>query len=169
MAFCPQCGAPVPDGVATCPQCGASMAPTVQQPQPQPQFQQQQQYQQFQQPYAPVPMVDPKDHTAEYDPKDISENKVFAMAPYLMGAIGIIVALLAAQKSEFTMFHVRQALKITMVNILLVICCIIPIVGWIFAGVCSIILVVLQFIMFFRVCKGKAVEVPIVGNLGFLK
>ena len=135
----------------------------------QPQYQQQQ-YQQFQQPYpAPVPMVDPKDHTAEYDPKDISENKVFAMAPYLMGALGIIVALLAAQKSEFTMFHVRQALKITLVQILLYVCCIVPFLGWIFCGVCSIILFVLQIIMFFRVCKGKAVEVPIVSNLGFLK
>ena len=176
MAFCPQCGTNVPDGTPNCPQCGApiGVAPAFDPNQGQQQFQQfqQQPYQQpYQQGYGAYPVVaaDPKDHTAEYDPDDISKNKVFAMAPYLLGTIGIIVALLAAQKSEFTMFHVRQALKITVVQVLLVICCIIPILGWIFAGVCSAIIFVLEIIMFFRVCKGKAIDVPIIGGLGFLK
>ena len=139
------------------------------------QFQQYQQqpYQQYQQqPYAapaPYPAVDPKDHTAEFDPKDVSDNKVFAMAAYLMGIAGVIITLLAAQKSPYAMFHVRQAVKITIVQVLLIFCCIIPILGWIFAGVCNIIIFVLEIIMFFRVCKGKAIEVPIISNLGFLK
>lgn len=180
MAFCPQCGANVADGVPNCPQCGAPMgaAPAFDQGQGQQnqQFQQYQQqpYQQYQQqpPYAapvPYPAVDPKDHTAEFDAKDISDNKVYAMAPYLLGTIGIIIALLAAQKSDFTTFHVRQAVKITIVQVLLIFCCIIPILGWIFAGVCNVIIFVLEIIMFFRVCKGKAIEVPIISNLGFLK
>ena len=38
-----------------------------------------------------VPAYDPYDHTAEFDPKDISDNKVFAMLCYLMDFIGIIV------------------------------------------------------------------------------
>lgn len=60
-----------------------------------------------------APAYDPYDHTAEFDPKDISDNKVFAMLCYLMDFIGIIVALLATHSSKYTMFHVRQALKIT--------------------------------------------------------
>lgn len=136
-------------------------------------------YQQFQQPGmppqqgfpgpAPYPSADPKDHTAEFDPKDISDNKVFAMAPYLLGIVGIIIALLAAQKSDFAMFHVRQALKLELLSVLVVICMIVPVLGWIFAPIASIILFVVQVIMFFRVCKGRAIEPPIVSSLGFLK
>ena len=47
------------------------------------------------QPYTAAP-VNPYDHTAEFDPKDISDNKVLAMLVYLMGAVGIIIALLAS-------------------------------------------------------------------------
>lgn len=78
-----------------------------------------------------VPAYDPYDHTAEFDPKDISDNKVFAMLCYLMDFIGIIVALLATHSSKYTMFHVRQALKITVVSILSVFVLIIPFLGWI--------------------------------------
>ena len=56
-----------------------------------------------------APYVDPKDHTAEFTPQDISEHKVFAMLPYLLGTIGIIIALLAAKDSKYIMFHVREA------------------------------------------------------------
>ena len=178
MAFCPNCGAQVPDGTTVCPQCGAQIAAAgqpqqgqPQQGQPQPNYQrpnfQQAPYQQP--PYRYQQAPDPKDHTAEFDPQDISDNKVFAMAAYLMGTLGAIIALLAAQKSPYAMFHVRQALKISMCEILLVIIAIIPIVGWIFSGVCTIILLVVRIILFFQVCHGKAKEAPIVGSLGFLK
>ena len=65
-----------------------------------------------------APYVDPKDHTAEFTPQDISEHKVFAMLPYLLGTIGIIIALLAAKDSKYIMFHVREALKLTVCAIL---------------------------------------------------
>lgn len=115
---------------------------------------------------------DPKDHTAEYDPKDISDNKVMAMLPYLMGTIGIIIALLASRESPYTYFHVRQALKITVCNALVgivtVILCwtvIVPIAG----AICAVILLVVRIISFFQVCGGSAKEVALVGGLGFLK
>lgn len=57
-----------------------------------------------QQYYAPV---DPYDHTAEFSQKDISDNKVIAMLVYLMGAVGIIIALLASSESPYVSFHVR--------------------------------------------------------------
>ena len=74
MKNCPKCGKPFDDNVAFCDACGTPLngAPA---------------------PVAAVPVVDPTDHTAEFDPKDISENKVLAMVPYLMGWIGIIIAL----------------------------------------------------------------------------
>ena len=59
------------------------------------------------------------DHTAEFDPKDISENKVVAMLVYLLGWVGIIIALLAANTSPYAAFHVRQGLKFVVLNCLI--------------------------------------------------
>ena len=68
------------------------------------------------------------------------------------------------------MVHVRQGLKLLVVEMLvLVIGSIIPILGWIAMGICVIILLVVEIICFVRVCKGQAKEAPIIGNFGFLK
>lgn len=94
------------------------------------------------------------------------------MLPYLMGTIGIIIALLACRESAYTYFHVRQALKITVCTILVTIITvvlfftmIVPIAG----GICAVILFVVKIICFFQVCFGKAKEAPIVSSFGFLK
>lgn len=120
----------------------------------------------------PPPQGDPYDHTAEFDPRDISDNKVFAMLGYLLGTVGIIIALLASRKSPFTMFHVRQALKFTVVNILMLIC--VALLFWtiivpVAYGVMSCIFLVLRVICFFQICSGKAKEPAIIRSLGFLK
>ena len=119
-----------------------------------------------------APYVDPKDHTAEFTPQDISNHKVFAMLPYLLGTIGIIIALLAAKDSDYIMFHVREALKLTvcavLVGIISAVLCwtvIVPIAG----GVCAIIILVVKIICFFQVCSGKAKEAAIISSFGFLR
>lgn len=118
------------------------------------------------------PYYDPKDHTGEFDAKDISDNKVMAMMPYLMGTVGIIIALLASRDSAYTAFHVRQALKITVVSALVGIITallfwtvIVPIAG----GICLVILFVVRIICFFQICSGKAKEPAIISSFGFLK
>lgn len=190
--ICPKCGSEMNDGSAFCTKCGAALGENAQnnngnpQGNPQngnpqmgnpqmnngmpygnPQSNNGMPYGMPQQPY-----VDPKDHTAEFDAKDISDNKVMAMLPYLMGTIGIIIALLASRESAYTYFHVRQALKISVVTILVslitaVLCwtIIVPIAG----AVCAIILLVVRIICFFQVCSGKAKEAAIVSSFGFLK
>ena len=155
MKICPTCQAANEDNAAFCAKCGTNLSEVT-----------------------PVPGAvtyqaqDPYDHTAEFDSKDISDYKVFAMLPYLMGVVGIFIALLAAQKSEYAMFHVRQALKFQVVNILLLLCS--AILCWTFlvpiaAGVCMCIVFVLEIIAFFQVCKGKAKEPAIIKKLGFLR
>lgn len=116
--------------------------------------------------------MDPKDHTKEFDGKDISDNKVIAMVPYIMGTVGIIIALLASKESPYAAFHVRQALKLTICNVLIGICSavlfftlIVPFAG----AVCALIILVVRIICFFQVCAGKAKEAPIVSSFGFLK
>lgn len=118
------------------------------------------------------PVFDPYDHTAEFTAKDISDNKVISMLVYLMGAIGIVIALLAANSSPYAAFHVRQALKFTVVSILLGIAA--AVLCWTFivpiaAGIAALALLVIKVICFFQICKGKAVEPYIIRNLTFLK
>ena len=116
--------------------------------------------------------ADATDHTADFDAADISENKVLAMLPYLMGWVGIIITLLASGTSPYAAFHVKQALKIQVCNALLGIIATvlaITIIVPIAAAVCILILGIINIICFFGVCAGKAKEPAIVCNLPFLK
>jgi|GEM_PF-65683 len=128
-----------------------------------------QQYQQpYGQPYQQAPVKDLKDHTEDYEAQDISENKVYAMLPYLFSIVGVIVALLAAKESPFVKFHIHESLKIAVCTALCAIIMLIPFVGTIVGGICMIILLVCSIIQFVRICQGKAKEAPIVSNFGFL-
>lgn len=115
---------------------------------------------------------DPYDHTSEFTAKDISDNKVIAMLVYLMGTIGIIVALLASKDSPYLSFHVRQALKFTVLEVLTGI--ITLLLFWTFivpiaAGIFGIVLYVCKIIAFFSICKGNAKEPYVVRSFNFLK
>ena len=153
MKNCPNCQAPLEDNAEFCSNCGAPLNG-------QPAYQ------------AAVPYVDPWDHTGDYDAKDISDNKIFAMTSYLLSVLGIVIALLAAQKSEYVMFHVRQALRFTIVELLvglasLLLCwtVIAPFAGF----VMMIILLVARIMAFVDVCKGKVRDPWLIRSLTFLR
>lgn len=117
-------------------------------------------------------VIPPWDHTHEFDAEDISENKVMALAAYILGPIGVIIALLAAQSSPYAGFHVRQGLKLTVLEalttiVMLLLCwtLIVPVAATIFL----IVLMIIRIIGFVHVCKGKAIELPIVRSMNFLK
>ena len=124
MKVCMNCHLTYDDAAQVCAQCGNPLVAVAPQ------------------------QVDLFDHTADFDAADISDNKVFAMLPYLMSWIGIIITLLAGSASPYASFHVRQALKIQ---------------------ICTALLGIVNIICFFHVCAGKAKEPAIVRNLGFLK
>jgi uncharacterized membrane protein len=152
MKFCPNCGSPLEEGAVSCPNCGDPLT--------------------LQATSAGTPYVDPTDHTAEFDAADISDNKVIAMLPYLLGVVGLIAALLAKGNSPYANFHARQYLKICVCQAIVAICSavlcwtiLVPIAG----GICVIILLVVRIICFFQICKGQAKEPAIVCKLGFLK
>ena len=145
MKVCTNCHLSFPDSASHCTQCGAPLTTVADQP------------------------GDPLDHTAEFDPADISANKVFALIPYLMGWVGVIITLLASSSSPYAGFHVRQALKIQIAALLSLVLLIIPFLGGVAAFDCKIIAIVLNLICFFRVCSGKAIEAPIVSSFKFLK
>lgn len=149
MKFCSHCGTQCEDNAVVCPACNQPLnaAPFV-------------------------PNLDPNDHTAEFSAKDISDNKVVAMLPYLLGVAGLIIALLMSGSSDYIKFHVRTALKFTVVETLLGIVTLL--LCWTFivpiaAGVCFVILFVLRIIAFFQICNGKAKDPAIISGFGFLK
>jgi len=143
MKYCSKCGAQCDDNATACPNCEAVFT-------------------------APA-AADNNDHTAEFDPKDISDNKVVAMLPYLLGPLGLIIALLMTNTSKYVTFHIRTALKFTVVETLLVFVNIIPVLGQIAYVVGMLICIVLRIIAFFQICNGKAKDPAIISNLGFLK
>lgn len=121
-------------------------------------------------------------YNAGYSREDISENKVVAMAAYLLGPIGIIIALLAAKDSAYTAFHVRQALKLTVSSAVLEIAAavfalfgMVPLVGIIFQLVLAVIgiawlaVLVLRLAAIAQVGDGEAKEPAFIRNLSFFK
>lgn len=158
MKTCPNCHAQMDDQVAFCSQCGAKMDGSAGNVKPQ-------------QPVPQAPRVDPYDHTAEFQEKDIADHKLFALAAYVMGVFGVIVALLAGRNSEYLMFHVKQAIKFTIVSAALTIVIatlfwtvIVPIAG----GVALAALLVIRIITIVQVCMGKAKEPCFLRDLKFL-
>lgn len=148
MKYCVKCGTQCDDQAVACPNCGNPFEVAAAKP------------------------VDAKDHTADFDAKDISENKVVAMLPYLMGIIGILVSAILAKDSPYVSFHVKAALKFTVVEALLLI--VTAVLCWTFivpiaASICLIIIFVLRIIAFVQICQGKAKDPAIIGSFGFLK
>ena len=169
MKVCPQCHAQLDDNAAFCTACGFSFAANQQQSQANPGFNTQPHFA-AQPNFSPV--YDPYDHTAEFDPKDISDNKVIAMLVYLLGAVGVIIALLASSTSPYLAFHVRQALKFTVIEFLLGICTILliwTVIVPLAAVIAFLVLWVVKIICFFQICSGKAKEPAIIRSFGFLK
>lgn len=159
MKNCVYCGAQMDDTANICGNCKGQ--------QPIQQYQQNQ-YQQ----YAPPVYVDLSDHTGEMDPDDIAENKLIASMCYIFGLIGIVIAAIIAKESRFVRFHIKQGIKIAILNALVLIITAvlsITIIVAIAGFVCLVILLVVDIICFFNTISGKAKEPPIVKGFGFLK
>lgn len=157
MKTCHCCTAQLEDNARFCRNCGA-VQPDVPEP-PVPVF-----------PAAPEE-PSPWDHTGEFEAEDIARGKLYAMLVYLLGIAGILLALVGARDSAYAAFHIRQGLKLTVLEALLVLAA--AVLFWTFlvpiaAAVCLGLLLALKAICFFRVCGGRAVEPPVVRKLGFL-
>ena len=94
------------------------------------------------------------------------------MAAYVLGVLGVVVALLAARDSRYAAFHARQALKLEIVSALLLFAGLFlvwTVVTPVAAAVCEVIVFVVRILCFVQVCMGKAKEAPLIGALPFLR
>ena len=159
MKVCPNCQNPnVADDAVACPSCGATFVV----PQGNTQVPQQ----------APVQKTaDQFDHTAEFDAKDIADNKLYAMLIYALGLAGIIVALLKKDDSAYLAFHLKQGLKLLVVSSVLTV--VTTVLCWTFivpivASIALVGVLVLQVMLFIDVCNNKAKEPYLIRNIKFL-
>lgn len=166
MNTCPNCHVELKPDARFCPVCGTAVHliipnSSIPIPESMPELE----------PIIPV-APDPHDHTESFDPEDIKATRLVCMLVYLLDFAGIIIGLLAARDSEFTTFHIQQSMKFTVLEVLLglaagLLCwtVLVPLV----AALAMVVLTVIKFICFLQVCKNKAVDAPLVRNIGFLK
>ena len=122
-----------------------------------------------QEPYGhPHPSFDPRDHTREFDPWDIDDNRLVAVLPYLFSVFGMIAAVLI-QDSPFVRFHLKNEIRLTVAAFIACIVCLVPFIGWFVGGIFLIILCVLKVIVIIQVLSGKAKEIPFLCTIDFLK
>ncbi len=169
MKNCPRCNANLDDNAMFCTTCGLQFANPQEQPA------QNTYAQPNQAPGYPMPAVaNPYDHTAEFSPEDVADNKLYAMLLYLTSILGIIVAVLVQKNknSAYLEFHIKQNIKVLIIQSLIAlimgilwITFIAPMAGMI----CIIITLVVQVIGFFNTASNKSVELPIIRSFGFLK
>lgn len=152
--ICKNCGNAVPDTAVRCPVCGASTL-----------------------------SVSSNDFTAQYDPRDIEDNRVYAVFSYL--GILILIPILGARKSYFARFHANQGLLLLIFSAAYSIATrivtrvldilfgsffsIIPSAfsaASSFVGILFFVLLVLGVI---NAASGKAKELPIIGRFRLLK
>lgn len=165
MKICHCCTAQLEDDAQFCRNCGAPQGQEHQRPiQPAPVYQSQ-----YQPPVQPE--KDPFDHTEEFTAEEVASGKLWAMCVYLLDIVGVFLVLLGAKENGYAMFHLRQGLKFTVVEMLLGIAA--ALLAWTFlvpiaAGIALVALTVIKVICFFQVCKGKAKEPAIIRGLKFL-
>ena len=168
MAFCPVCGEHVADSTPSCPKCGA---PLNQQNSASTGTQQ-----------AVNDFVNNLNNTADYssqmDPADVEQNKVMAILAYI--GILVFVPIFAAPQSKFARFHANQGLTLFIFEVVYgVIMSVlgatvgkIPVAGPITLTICglvSLIWLILMICGIINAVNGKAKELPVLGNIHFMK
>ncbi len=141
MAFCTNCGQELPVDAKACPNCGT----TVEAKQATP--------------AAPKQETKVNDFTAQFDPKDIADNKVMAILAYLSWLVLIPLLVSPAKDSPFVRFHVNQGLILFIASFIIGL---IPCIG-------QLVCVILAVLGIVNAANGEAKELPIIGKFRLLK
>lgn len=114
---------------------------------------------------------DTADTTADYDSKDIDDNKVMGVLAYI--GILFIIPLLAAPNSKFARFHANQGLVLFIADVVLGVAAklvsFIPVVGWVISIAVGVVGLAFMILGIVNAANGKAKELPLIGNFKLLK
>lgn len=120
-------------------------------------------------------ILDTNDTTECYDRKDIDDNKAFSILAYI--GFLVLVPLFAAKESKFARFHTNQGLILLIceiiASILSTVFWIIPVVGQLLSLLIGlpVYLVTVAFMVvgIINAAKGKAKELPFIGQFKLIK
>ena len=120
------------------------------------------------------------DFTADYDPKDISDNKNVSVLSYL--GILFLIPLLSRKNSYYARFHVNQGLVLLIVEVALntvqrLLGIVFNLTGLVFLpvilnfifAVLNILCLTLMVIGIINTVNGRAKELPIIGKIRLIK
>ncbi len=93
-----------------------------------------------------------------------TSSKLWAFIAYLFGVIGFILVYLVKRRDTFAVYHAKQSLMISVAAIIFTLIMVIPIIGWVIAGLGFILLLVLWFIGVYYALTGEQKPVPIIGK-----
>lgn len=116
---------------------------------------------------AAAKLTNTPDVTGTLDAKDIEENKLLCILSYL--GILLIIPFLMRSNSPYVKFHSNQGLILFILNLVISVLAIIPILGWIVAGLGNIVTFVLMILGIVNTVQGKAKELPIIGKFKLIK
>ncbi len=176
MAFCGNCGAKVDEGVKFCPSCGTAIEAAEQKTE-----QTEQPKQGAQNDFAEKlqNLNNTADTTADFDPKDIEDNKLMGILAYLSWLV--LIPIFAAPKSKFARFHANQGLVLAIVEIIwwiatAIITTIAYAIAWWLGSLLSTVLGLANIVFFvmlvlgiLNAAGGKAKELPVIGKFRILK
>ena len=115
------------------------------------------------------------DTTSQFDPQDITNNKVMAILGYF--GILVLIPIFAAKESKFARFHANQGLILFIAGIAIYIVQTIFYsifslrLWWLIStvvGIIGLVIFVLAIIGIVNAAQGKAKELPLVGNFKIL-
>jgi len=169
MALCEKCGTQVNDEVKFCPNCGSEVV-----------AEQVEQVKEAQNDLSAkvAALNDTADTTAEFDAKDIDQNKIMGVLSYF-GPL-CLIPIFAVKESKFARFHANQGLVLLIACILYsiassIVNSIILAISWrlyFLTGIISfvsILFAILAIIGIINAAGGKAKELPIIGKIKLLK
>ena len=147
MAFCNKCGKKLDADTMFCPHCGNPVP------------------KQRQTAGFDLNQIDMEgsDTTASYNPSDIMENKYLCILCYLH--LLILIPLLVKRDSPFVRFHCNQGLLTILLGLAGSLLAIVPFLGPVVAGICSLAVLVLRILGIVNACRGTAKTLPIIGGI----
>lgn len=173
MAFCSKCGAKLEDGSKFCESCGEPVKMSAEE-----KVSAAAAY--FTEKVSKI--NDTEDTTSEFDQKDISDNKAFAILAYISWLV--LIPIFAAKDSKFARFHANQGFVLCLIEtgwwlVSAIVGGILGFILWrafvlvwlinLIFSLVNILFLVLMILGIVNAAQGKAKELPIIGKIKILK
>ncbi len=97
----------------------------------------------------------------------MESNKLMAAISYVW--ILFLVPLFAAKDDAFARYHANQGLLLFLASIVLGIIGVIPVIGWIIAGIGGIVTFVFMILGIINALKGEMKPLPLIGGIVIIK